>query len=119
METERVKRNCVERVEDEPNPFAKDWLSQLPDPLIHHIFAFLPTIYLVRMSRFSRRWRRMWVSNPFLYFEEWNISFHGNVNKQNMFLKFVGNCLRCRNLHETFITSFKLQTHFKFGPAVV
>lgn len=120
MYTERVKRSCGGNVENDPKPLEEDRLSHLPDHLIYHIFSFLPTFYITRMSRLSRRWRRMWVSTPFLYFEDRDITFHNKVNKQNMFLKFVGNCLRARNafmqIPDTSMISFKLQTHYKFRP---
>ncbi|XP_048333898.2 F-box/LRR-repeat protein At5g02910 isoform X1 [Ziziphus jujuba] len=121
MATKRVKRNCGEKkVQNEPDIMAEDRISQLPDSLIHYIFSFLPTIHLVRMSRVSRRWRRMWVSTPFLYFDcQFNdVTFTKQVNRLSMFLKFLGNCLRCRKLYmqpDTFITSLKLHTYYKLG----
>ncbi|XP_060671255.1 putative F-box/FBD/LRR-repeat protein At5g44950 [Ziziphus jujuba] len=121
MATKRVKRNRGEKgVQNEPDIMAKDRISQLPDSLIYYIFSFLPTIHLVRMSRVSRRWRRMWVSTPFLYsdchFDD--VTFTKNVNRSSMFLKFVGNCLRCRKKYmqpDTFIISFKLHSYYKLG----
>ncbi|KAH7521476.1 hypothetical protein FEM48_Zijuj07G0037700 [Ziziphus jujuba var. spinosa] len=121
MATKRVKRNCGEKgVQNEPDIMAEDRISQLPDSVIYYIFSFLPTIHLVRMSRVSRRWRRMWVSTPFLYFDCHfdDVTFTKKVNRSSMFLKFVGNCLRCRKLYmqpDTFITSFKLHTYDKLG----
>ncbi|XP_048333372.2 putative FBD-associated F-box protein At5g22720 [Ziziphus jujuba] len=121
MATKRVKRNCGEKgVQNEPDIMAEDRISQLPDSVIYYIFSFLPTIHLVRMSRVSRRWRRMWVSTPFLYFDCHfdDVTFTEKVNRSSMFLKFVGNCLRCRKLYmqpDTFITSFKLHTYDKLG----
>ncbi|XP_015887170.1 putative F-box/LRR-repeat protein At3g28410 isoform X1 [Ziziphus jujuba] len=118
METKRVKRNRGTKVENEPNIMAEDRISQLPDPVIHYIFSFIPTVHLVQMSSLSRRWRRMWVSTPFLYFDESNdVVFIRKVKKGNMFLKFVGNYLRHRKQFmqaDMFITSFKLHhSYFK------
>ncbi|KAH7521488.1 hypothetical protein FEM48_Zijuj07G0038900 [Ziziphus jujuba var. spinosa] len=62
----------------------------------------------------------MWVSTPFLYsdchFDD--VTFTKNVNRSSMFLKFVGNCLRCRKKYmqpDTFIISFKLHSYYKLG----
>lgn len=45
-----------------------DRLSNLPEPVIHHIFSFLETIDVVRASSVSRKWRYLWISIPFLKF---------------------------------------------------
>ncbi|KAH7521477.1 hypothetical protein FEM48_Zijuj07G0037800 [Ziziphus jujuba var. spinosa] len=113
MARKRVKRNHGEKVQNEPTIMAEDRISQLPDSLIHYIFSFLPTIHLVRMSGVSRRWRRMWVSTPFLYFDcQFNdVTFTKDVNRSSMFLNFVKNCLRFRKRYmqrDTFLISFKL-----------
>ena len=77
MARKRVKRPRGGEVGNEPNTIMiEDRISQLPEPLIHHIFSFLPTIYLVQMSCLAKRWRWMWVSTPFLHFQDssgiWN-----------------------------------------------
>ncbi|KAF3457995.1 hypothetical protein FNV43_RR02657 [Rhamnella rubrinervis] len=116
----RVKRDCGEELDNQPNNMAEDRISHLPEPLIHHIFSFLPTIFIVRMSLLSKRWRWIWVSNPFLYFGDFDykITFPDKVNKRDMVLKFVGNYLRSRKLYmqvpETSVTSFKFGTCYKF-----
>lgn len=83
-------------------------------------FAFLPTIYIVRMNRLSRRWGRMWVLTPYLYFEDKGITFQKNINKRNVFLKFMGNSLKSRKrlmqIPDAFKTSFKLHTRYNFRP---
>ncbi|ESR65505.1 hypothetical protein CICLE_v10010332mg, partial [Citrus x clementina] len=50
-----------------------DRLSNLPEPIIHHIFSFLETIDVVRASAVSRRWRYFWLSIPYLNFNIHNI----------------------------------------------
>ncbi|PON66845.1 F-box domain containing protein, partial [Trema orientale] len=64
MATKRVKT----KKDGVPNTTAVDRISTLPDPLIHHILSYVPTIYVVRMSILSRYWRRVWYSVPALHF---------------------------------------------------
>ena len=121
MTRKQAKRNCGSKVDNETNSMAEDRISKLPNDLVHYIFSFLPTIYIVRMGRLSKQWKRMWVSTSYLHFEDEfeNITFTRKGNKRNMLLKLVANCLRFRKLYReqpsTLITSFKLHTHFKFG----
>ncbi|RZC52589.1 hypothetical protein C5167_021015 [Papaver somniferum] len=42
----------------------KDIISELPEPLIHHILSFLPTQCVVSTSVLSKRWRYIWTSVP-------------------------------------------------------
>ncbi|KAI3842676.1 hypothetical protein MKX03_027340 [Papaver bracteatum] len=44
----------------------KDIISELPEPLIHHILSFLPTQCVVSTSVLSKRWRYIWTSVPVL-----------------------------------------------------
>ncbi|KAK9274159.1 hypothetical protein L1049_018973 [Liquidambar formosana] len=46
-----------------------DRISDLPEPLIHHILSFLQTVDVVRVSVLSRRWRYLWNSIPCLDFD--------------------------------------------------
>ena len=116
MATKRVKRDYDEEVDSKPNIMVENRISQLPDRLIHHIFSFLPTIYIIRMSVLSWRWRYMWLSIPFIYFDFHTYS--DRVRKRVMFLNFVTNSLRCRKLYmevrEMSITSFKCHVSCRF-----
>ena len=47
-----------------------DFISSMPDEILHHIFSFIPTILAVQTSILSRRWRHVWCETPCL-------SFHG------------------------------------------
>lgn len=81
----------------------EDQLSQLPDRLIHHIFAFLPVVFVVRTSFMSKRWRWMWVSTPSLYFQG---------SRDDEYLTFVENCLECCKLYTQIFDNF--MERFKF-----
>ena len=50
-----------------------DRLSNLPEPIVHHIFSFLETIDVARVSAVSRKWRYLWLSIPYLNFNIQNI----------------------------------------------
>ncbi|KAF3455537.1 hypothetical protein FNV43_RR00168 [Rhamnella rubrinervis] len=116
MAAKRVKIDYDEEVKSRPNTMAEDRISLLPDRLIYHIFSFLPTIYIVQMSVISQRWRYIWLSTPFIYFD-----FHTSsdrVRKRVMFLNFLTNSLRCRKQYmrvpKTSITSFKCEMSSSF-----
>lgn len=120
MTMKRAKRNCGETFNKEPNNMDEDRISQLPDSLIHHIFSLLPTIYIVRMSCLSKRWRRVWVSTPFLHFEGFkNVDSDCITDKKGMFLRFVDNFMEGRRLFleipDRFITTFKIDAPCDFG----
>uniref|UniRef100_A0A6P4A1G5 putative F-box/FBD/LRR-repeat protein At1g78760 isoform X3 n=1 Tax=Ziziphus jujuba TaxID=326968 RepID=A0A6P4A1G5_ZIZJJ len=119
MATKRVKVDCGGTV-DESHTMMEDRISQLPDPLIHHIFSFLPSIYLVRMSLLSHRWRHMWVSAPFIYFKNFcNITFDKKVSSRDRVLKFVTNYVKhrelCMHIPNTSIIGFKCDTPYWFA----
>ncbi|XP_057771500.1 F-box protein At5g03100-like [Salvia miltiorrhiza] len=47
-----------------------DRLSELPDSVIFHIFWLLPMREVVRTTILSKRWKSLWTSTPFLYFDD-------------------------------------------------
>ncbi|CAI0374517.1 unnamed protein product [Linum tenue] len=66
-----------------------DWVSDLPNPILHHILSFLDTKYTVQTCLLSRRWRCLWKDVPVLKFS--GFSFHhdedsGFVNHVTKFL---------------------------------
>ncbi|KAI9161042.1 hypothetical protein LWI28_013904 [Acer negundo] len=50
--------------------FEEDRLSELPEHILHHIFSFLPFKQVVQTSMLSRRWERVWNTDPSLEFGE-------------------------------------------------
>ncbi|KAI3935651.1 hypothetical protein MKW98_022659, partial [Papaver atlanticum] len=48
----------------------KDRISNLPDSLVHHILSFMDIKYAVQSCVWSRRWRYIWISLPFLRFSD-------------------------------------------------
>ncbi|KAI3831660.1 hypothetical protein MKX03_021136 [Papaver bracteatum] len=49
----------------------EDRLSNLYDPLLHHIFSFLPFKCVVATCILSKRWKELWISSPVLNIQEW------------------------------------------------
>ncbi|KAL5753401.1 hypothetical protein ACOSQ2_023908 [Xanthoceras sorbifolium] len=46
-----------------------DWISELPDSILHHIFSFLPFKQVVQTSVLSKQWERTWRAYPVLDFD--------------------------------------------------
>ncbi|KAF5200555.1 F-box protein [Thalictrum thalictroides] len=66
---ESRKKLCSLNGEDSNKSREKpDKLSNLPEPILHHILSFLDMKYVVQTSVLSRRWRYLWFSLPFLSF---------------------------------------------------
>ncbi|KAG6516749.1 F-box/LRR-repeat protein At5g02910-like [Zingiber officinale] len=59
----------------------EDYLSGLPDSLLHHILSFLPTRDSVRSSLLARRWRRLWESVPAIVFSSVDKSSANSVDR--------------------------------------
>nr|XP_029143812.1 putative FBD-associated F-box protein At5g22720 isoform X1 [Arachis hypogaea] len=78
-----------------------DRISQLPEHVIHHIFAQLRNVDdAVRTSVLSKRWRALWYSYAVLVFDERKFIAgirHGNsYNKKKRFKDYVSNSLQTR-----------------------
>ncbi|KAF6163291.1 hypothetical protein GIB67_025155 [Kingdonia uniflora] len=53
-----------------------DRISDLPDPILHHVLSFVSILYSVRTCVLSRRWRNLWRSVPCIDFNYDNICRH-------------------------------------------
>ncbi|KAK6269811.1 hypothetical protein POUND7_006916 [Theobroma cacao] len=56
---------------------SEDFISQLPDELLHHILSFLPTKDIVSTSALSSRWKSLWT-----FFTIVNFDFNAWKEKQ-------------------------------------
>ncbi|KAH9651562.1 F-box domain-containing protein [Citrus sinensis] len=76
-----------------------DRLSNLPEPIIHHIFSFLETIDVVRASAVSRKWSRL---------KSLDLQ-HVEVLDYNLFREFLSSCPLLENLYmkECFFHNFE------------
>uniref|UniRef100_A0A0D9XQ34 F-box domain-containing protein n=1 Tax=Leersia perrieri TaxID=77586 RepID=A0A0D9XQ34_9ORYZ len=70
----------------------EDFLSALPDELVHMVLSFLPAHEAVSTCKLSRRWRNLWRSAPVLRIRDaqrWDCG--------HSFNKFVNSLLRLRD----------------------
>ncbi|KAL5723192.1 hypothetical protein ACHQM5_006616 [Ranunculus cassubicifolius] len=95
-----------------------DKMSDLPDPLIHHIFSFLDMRLVVQTSSLSTRWRYIWASAPYLNFyltcsgDDGVMLTPEDKIKRKCFLKFVDRVLICRDA--TNMQKFSLSSEIVF-----
>ncbi|XP_052621149.1 F-box/LRR-repeat protein At4g14096-like [Lactuca sativa] len=47
-----------------------DYISNLPDCILHHILSFMHTQEVVKTSILSTRWKNLWTSIPNIYFDD-------------------------------------------------
>lgn len=84
-----------------------DWISILPDPLLHHILSFLDTKWAIRTSILSKRWKYIWTSIPNFDFLNWRgADYHLDVESDNKkFVNFMDRMIRSVICHicESFI----------------
>ncbi|XP_031259014.1 F-box/FBD/LRR-repeat protein At3g26920-like [Pistacia vera] len=74
-----------------------DRLSELPDPIIHHILALMPTEYAVRTCVLSKKWRQHWTHVHSLNFKYYPFErFWRFCRGAKKFERFVRYVLRCR-----------------------
>jgi hypothetical protein len=82
MKPKRQKRNDYHVEEDR--------LSNLPDPLLHHILSFVDSEYAVQTCILSTRWKNLWKHLPTL-----TLDSSGFIHQKN-FTKFVSRILSLR-----------------------
>uniref|UniRef100_A0A5B7BPX2 F-box domain-containing protein n=1 Tax=Davidia involucrata TaxID=16924 RepID=A0A5B7BPX2_DAVIN len=89
-----------------------DWISELPEPIIHQILSRLRSKDVARTSVLSKKWRDMWAS--FLTFNFDQKSYRANQNES--FKDFVENSLSTRleplfgiQKFRLYMTSFNLK----------
>ncbi|MFS7891529.1 putative F-box domain, FBD domain, leucine-rich repeat domain superfamily [Helianthus anomalus] len=78
-----------------------DYISNLPDCILHHILSFLPTKEVVKTSVSSKRWKNIWASVPNLDFDD-TLLYASEVDCQHSsestsFMNFVERILRLRD----------------------
>lgn len=91
-----------------------DRLSDLPDPIIDHIFSYLDMRLVVQTSTLATRWRNIWASTPCLNFD-FTLSTNDpsklsslDKDKRRSFTKLVDRVLICRdasNIHKFSLSS--------------
>ncbi|XP_059639892.1 putative F-box/LRR-repeat protein At3g28410 isoform X2 [Cornus florida] len=93
----------------------RDWISNLPEPIIHHILSFLRCPKdAARTSVLSKKWNSIWASLLTFNFDQKSFETEGKEQKKN-FKIFVENSLkgRLKSMHciqkfRLYMTSFDL-----------
>ncbi|KAF5189171.1 F-box/RNI-like superfamily protein [Thalictrum thalictroides] len=96
-----------------------DRISALPDALIHLIFSYLDVTQVVQTSVLSKRWKSLWISNPYLniQFHEWlgyDVGDYSWINGNfdgDEFKKFVDRVLLLRDGSNIHKFSFECQCY--------
>ena len=117
-ETEWAKASCGEKVATSPSPWLKtEYHNYLI--VIHHIFSFLPTIYIVWMSLLSKHWTWCGFQHCFYFRRLQGCYFPQDDWQRSYVLKGLDNCMeRCRlyfQIPDMFVASFKIDMPYDFG----
>ncbi|MFS7942119.1 putative F-box domain, leucine-rich repeat domain superfamily, F-box-like domain superfamily [Helianthus anomalus] len=48
----------------------KQWISDLPESIVHHIMSFLTTVDVTRLSILSKKFISLWGSYPVIEFDQ-------------------------------------------------
>ncbi len=81
-----------------------DRISELPEPILHHILFFMPTKDAARTSVLSKRWKITWYSLP-----KYQFCFNKELyEKQEDFMDCVGKALSILGKQKVIIEAFNL-----------
>ncbi|KAI3882260.1 hypothetical protein MKX03_009580, partial [Papaver bracteatum] len=99
----------------------KDRISELPEPLIHHIFTFLPIKFIVSTSVLSTKWRYLWTSIPIIDFRNGRPPYRSIGPEETIaFMEFVDRVLSFRqDVHSPPIMKFYLDFDRNFNTSRV
>ncbi|KAK2631665.1 hypothetical protein EUGRSUZ_L02613 [Eucalyptus grandis] len=91
-EDSAVKRARLPSSNQDETQNTVDYISQLPDAIILHIFSFMTTKDTIKTSVLSKRWRSTWTSNQYMSFS----LPPGSSQKSKGFINFVDSVVsRC------------------------
>ncbi|KAI3882468.1 hypothetical protein MKX03_025246 [Papaver bracteatum] len=109
-----IRRKNAKRVRE-------DKIRELPEPLIHHIFSFIPIKYVVSTSVLSTKWRYLWISIPIIDFRNWRPPYRSIRPKETeAFIGFVDRVLSFRQgVHSPRIKKFCLDFDYCFDSSGV
>ncbi|KAF8409355.1 hypothetical protein HHK36_005430 [Tetracentron sinense] len=101
-----------------------DRITELPEPILHHILSFIPTRDVIRTSVLSKRWRCVWNSFPILDFDCHNfLSAYSSLPSSQIienFMNIIDKSLRRREPNIS-IEKFRLvlnEFEIEFTPRV-
>ncbi|KAJ4884451.1 F-box/LRR-repeat protein [Raphanus sativus] len=78
-----------------------DFISLLPDAILHHILSYIPTEYAIRTSVLSKRWKHVWRETPSLSFH-CHMSDHPDSITKTLATNFTAPKLTSFHIHVTF-----------------
>ncbi|KAI3698262.1 hypothetical protein L2E82_41660 [Cichorium intybus] len=96
-----------------------DRISDLPDPIVHHIMSFLTTLDLTKISILSKRFFLLWSSFPVIDFDESTFGRSSQgifASMTDEFLDHIHNSIRLRKI-DTVISEFRVKANLKGIPA--
>ncbi|KAL5737913.1 hypothetical protein ACOSP7_030674 [Xanthoceras sorbifolium] len=107
-ELEKVQENQI-----------SDRISSLHDSILHHIFSFLPTKHVVQTCVLSKRWKNLWISLPYLHFDDESITGAMGLEiyqetTKTKFKNLVNNFLLRRHMSSTSVVKFRLLSECAF-----
>ncbi|KAG8383468.1 hypothetical protein BUALT_Bualt04G0016300 [Buddleja alternifolia] len=118
----KMKRQCTMRRTLKQHKYEEGRISELPEPILHHILSFLPTKDATKTSTLSKSWNSTWKSFPILNFSLSDFLLSAickNKNPKNLkkvvvqeFIKFVDDSINRRSV-DTSIQKFDLQVDSK------
>ncbi|XP_078166142.1 F-box/LRR-repeat protein At4g14103-like [Carex rostrata] len=82
-----------------------DRISDLPDPLLHHIMSFLESQEVVQTCVLSKRWKNLWASLQCLHLDL--SKFEVGENRKGQFTNFVNTLLLLRDTSD--LQTFRLK----------
>ncbi|KAL7592576.1 hypothetical protein Lser_V15G35342 [Lactuca serriola] len=63
-----------------------DYISNLPDCIVHHILSFMPTKEVVKTSILSTRWKNLWASAPTIDFDDLLFCSVSDIDYDDLFV---------------------------------
>ncbi|KAJ4769559.1 F-box/RNI-like superfamily protein [Rhynchospora pubera] len=97
-----------------------DWISELPDSMLHHIMSFMKARAAVRTCVLSKRWRRLWASLQRLHFDFAELEIIQKLcwNRKELvriYSEFISRMLQERESID--VHTFDVQNFYKFPDA--
>lgn len=103
----RRKMEKVDKVDEIVEPI--DRISELPEPIIHHILSFLRCPKdVARTTVWSRKWRSIWTSFFTFDFDQKKFKTSGGEHTEEKFISLVNNSLATKLEPMRSIQKFKL-----------
>ncbi|KAI3836544.1 hypothetical protein MKW92_012539 [Papaver armeniacum] len=97
----------------------RDRISELPEPLILHIFSFLPIKCVVSTSILSKTWRYRWTSIPIIDFRDRRCP-SAYTKETKAFIRFVDRVLSFRqDVHSPSIMKFCLSFDISIDKSLI